>query len=305
MGKNCNEIFRLVQSQQLFSEALPEPGGRGKADVLLSGGREASLAITRAKLAPSGVTDAEIALVFRDISEEEAIHRLLGHFLANVAHEFRTPLAALEASIELLLDQGPDLSQAELVELHTSLHLGILGLHTLVDNLLESANIEARRFTVSPRATDLGIIIAEAAQTMKPLLTKYGQHLMVELPVNIPIVLSDPRRTVQVLINLISNASKYGPADAEITLRVTADSDWACVSVIDRGPGISSQHRENIFRRFVFPDADDAVSQAGAGLGLSVVKAIVEGQGGRVGIDDRKGEGSIFWFTIPVAGETQ
>ena len=219
MGKNCDQIFRLTQSNQLFSHILPEIGGRGKADVFLGEGREASLAITRAKLAPSGVTDAEIALVFRDISEEEAIHRLLGQFLANVAHEFRTPLSALEASIELLLDQAPDLSKAELGELHTSLYLGILGLHTLVDNLLESANIEARRFTVSPRATDLGNIIAEATQTMQPLLKKYGQPLRVDLPMKIPIVKIDPRRTVQVLINLISNASKYGPPDKEITLQ--------------------------------------------------------------------------------------
>jgi two-component system phosphate regulon sensor histidine kinase PhoR len=300
MGKNCNQIFQLAQSSQLFSEVLPEPGGRGKVDVLLGVEREASLAVTRAKLAPSGVTDAEIALVFRDISEEEAIHRLLGNFLANVAHEFRTPLSALAASIELLLDQAPDLSQSELVELHTSLHLGILGLHTLVDNLLESANIEARRFTVSPREIDLGNIIADASQTMQPLLKKYGQHLTIELPIIIPIVKTDPRRTVQVLINLISNASKYGPPDEEIILRVTTNPKWACVSVIDRGPGIAPIHRENLFRRFVFPDADDAVSQAGAGLGLSVVKAIVEAQGGQVGVGDNEGDGSIFWFTLPV-----
>lgn len=302
IGKNCNHIFRLARRDKLFTDVLPEPGSRGKADVILGGEREASLAITRAKLIPSGVTDAEIALVFRDISEEEAIHRLLGQFLANVAHEFRTPLSALEASIELLLDQAPDLSQAEMAELHTSLHLGILGLHTLVDNLLESANIEARRFTVSPRATDLGDFIAEATQTMQPLLKKYGQRLTVELPMKIPTVQADPRRTVQVLINLISNANKYGPPDEEITLRVTTDPNWACVSVIDRGPGIAPKHRENLFRRFVFPDVGDAVSQAGAGLGLSVVKAIVEAQGGQIGVDDREGVGSIFWFTLPVVG---
>jgi signal transduction histidine kinase len=178
--------------------------------------------------------------------------------------------------------------------------LGIIGLHTLVDNLLESASIEARRFTVSPRATDLGNIIAEAAQTMQPLLKKYGQRLTVELPMEIPIVQSDPRRTVQVLINLISNASKYGPPDEEITLHVTSEPEWVHVSVIDRGTGIPPKDRENLFRRFVYPDAGDAASQAGAGLGLSVVKAIVEAQGGQVGVFDREGTGAVFWFTIPV-----
>jgi signal transduction histidine kinase len=273
-------------------------------DVYLADDRVASLAITSARLTRSGENETEIALVFRDISEEEAVHRLLGQFLANVAHEFRTPLSALEASIELLLDQTPDLSLTELQELHTSLHLGILGLHTLVDNLLESANIEARRFRISLQNADLGAVFAEAAQTMQPLLTKYGQRLTVELPMDIPVVRADPRRTAQVLINLLSNASRYGPPDAEIVLQVTSDDQYACISVIDQGPGIPSEQKVNLFRRFVFPHADDAVSQAGAGLGLSVVKAIIEAQGGQVGVKDQPTGGSVFWFTIPLAEES-
>lgn len=304
IGRLVDDIFQLAGSDKPFSSILPSvPGGRQKADVLLADDRTASLAITSAQLIRSGERKTEIALVFRDISEEEAVHRLLGQFLANVAHEFRTPLSALEASIELLLDQAPELSPTELQELHISLHLGILGLHTLVDNLLESANLEAQRFYISPRASDLGNIIAEATQIMQPLLAKYGQHLTVELPVDIPIVRADSRRTGQVLINLLSNASRYGPPDEEIVLRVTTDPQFARVAVIDRGPGIPPEHRANLFRRFVFPHTDDAISQAGAGLGLSVVKAIVAAHGGQVGVDDRPEGGSIFWFTLPVTKE--
>lgn len=304
MGHPVDEVFQLTESKKRFSSIIPTiTGGRQKIDVLLADDRVASLAITGARLTRSGEREKEIALVFRDISEEEAVHRLLGQFLANVAHEFRTPLSALEASIELLLDQAPDMSPSELQELYTSLHLGILGLHTLVDNLLESANIEARRFRVSPRNSDLGNVIAETAQTMQPLLAKYEQHLTIELPVDIPIVRADPRRIVQVLINLLSNASRYGPPGEEIILRVTADTQYACVAVIDRGPGIPSEYRANLFRRFVIPHADDSISQAGAGLGLSVVKAIVTAHGGLVGVDDRDGGGSIFWFTLPITKE--
>ena len=305
MGHLVDDVFKLAGSEKPFSSVLLSmPGGRQKADVHLADDRVASLAITSARLTRSGENETEIALVFRDISEEEAVHRLLGQFLANVAHEFRTPLSALEASIELLLDQTPDLSLSELQELHISLHLGILGLHTLVDNLLESANIEARRFRISPQNADLGAVIADAVRTMQPLLTKYGQHLTVELPMDIPVVQADPRRTAQVLINLLSNASRYGPPDAEIVLQVTSDDQEACVSVIDQGPGIPPEQRVNLFRRFVFPHADDAVSQAGAGLGLSVVKAIVEAQGGQVGVKDQPVGGSVFWFTIPLAKES-
>lgn len=304
IGHFADDIFRLAGSKKPFSSILPSlPGGRQKADVLLSDNRVASFAITSAQLTRSGEKDPETALVFRDISEEEAVHRLLGHFMANVAHEFRTPLSALEASIELLLDQAPELSLNELHELYNSLHLGIFGLHTLVDNLLESANIEARRFHISPRSSNLGIIIAEAVQTMQPLLSKYEQYLTAELPVDMPLVRADPRRTVQVLINLLSNASRYGPPGEEIILQVTTNPRYVRLAVIDKGPGIPPEHRANLFRRFVFPHADDAISKAGAGLGLSVVKAIVLAHGGQVGVDDRPEGGSIFWFTIPIDSE--
>ena len=305
MGHLIDDVFVVTGSDKPFSSILSSvPGDRQKIDIVLADNRIASLAMTNAQLTRSSEGETEIALVIRDISEEEAVHRLLGQFLANIAHEFRTPLSALEASIELLLDQAPDMSPTELQELYESLHLGILGLHTLVDNLLESANIEARRFRVSPRNSDLGIILAEAAQTMQPLLAKYEQHLTIELPVDIPIVRADPRRIVQVLINLLSNASRYGPPNEEITLQATSDAQYARVAVIDRGRGIQPEHRSNLFQRFVFPHADDAVSQAGAGLGLSVVKAIVTAHGGQVGVDDWPGGGSIFWFTLPIAKES-
>jgi signal transduction histidine kinase len=209
---------------------------------------------------PPEAGDARVALVFRDVSEEEAVHRLMGHFLANVAHEFRTPLSALAASVELLLDQAPDLSSAELRELLSSLHLGILGLQTLVDNLVEGASIEAGRFRVSARPANLGKIIAEAIQTMQPLLDKHSQHLVVELPAVIPVVRADSRRTVQ-------------------------------------------EHRSDLFRRFVHPDSVGDRTQYGVGLGLSVVKAIIEASGGQVGVEDRPGGGSTFWFTLPVVSE--
>lgn len=301
LGRLCDEVFRPAERELPFQRLIPAPGKRVKLNLFLAGGREATLAITGAELTPSEAREAEVALVFRDISEEEAIHRILGHFLANVAHEFRTPLSALAASIELLLDQATDLSPVELHELLVSLHLGTLGLQTLVDNLLESASIEAGRFHISPRPADLGNIVAEAAETMQPLLAKYEQQLIVELPVDIPVVQADPRRTVQVLVNLLGNASKYGPPGAEIQLKVSATPRAARLSVADQGPGIPAAARADLFRRFVFPEMGSINSQAGAGLGLSVVKAIVEAHGGEVGVEDRPGGGSLFWFTLPLA----
>jgi PAS domain S-box-containing protein len=253
LNRSCDEVFRSVEVDEPFSQLVPAPGRKHKIVVELAGGRQATLAVTGARLTPPGGGDAEVALVFRDVTEEEAVNRLLGHFLANIGHEFRTPLSALAASTELLLDRTSELSPDELQELLTSLHLGVLSLQTLVDNLLESASIEAGRFRVYPRRSDLGEIIAEAMRTMQPLLDKRGQRLAVELPAAIPTVEADSRRTVQVLVNLLSNASKYGPDHAEIVIGVSTSDHWARVTVADRGPGIPPEYRKVLFRRFVPP----------------------------------------------------
>ena len=303
IDRSCDDIFRLPERQAAFSQNIPVSGLRRKLVVELANGHQATLAITQARLAPLDVGDAQTVLVFRDVSEGEIIHRILGDFLANIAHEFRTPLSAAAASIELLVDLTPDLNEAELQELLNSLHLGILSLHNLVDNLLEGASIEAGRFRISPRSSDLAEIIRKAVQTMQPLLEKYGQHLVVELPIHIPEVYADARRVEQVLVNLLSNASKHGPADAEIGIGVVVDPDWAKIQVADRGPGISHEQRKYVFRRFMYPDSLGDSAKVGAGLGLSVVKAVVEAHSGLVGVDDRPGGGSIFWFTLPLVDE--
>jgi signal transduction histidine kinase len=190
-----------------------------------------------------------------------------------------------------------------LEELLNSVHLGVLGLQTLIDNLLESASIEAGRFRVYPRASRVREIIAEAIRVMRPLLDKRGQRLVVELPASMPVVRADARRTVQVLVNLLSNASKYGPDDVEIKVGAAVQGEWVRVTVADTGPGVPPESRGELFRRFVYPDSGSDKAQVGAGLGLSVVKAIVKAHGGKVGIDDHEGGGSVFWFTLPMVRE--
>ena len=332
LGHACDQVFRPVGTNEPFTQLIPGPGGTRRIAVELHDGRQAMLAVTGARLVPPGGDNARVALVFRDVSEEEAVHRILGDFLANVAHEFRTPLSAVAASVELLLDQVPDLAAArtdptsqqppqariagqagaepngmkgELHELLASLHAGILGLQTLMDNLLESASIETGHFRVYPRPSSMGEIIAEAIRMVQPLVDKRGQHLVIELPAAMPIAQADPRRVAQVLVNLLSNAAKHSPDNAEIGVLVAVDGDQVRVAVTDQGPGIPAEERNLLFRRFAHPSAGDDPAKAGAGLGLSVVKAVVEAHGGQVGVEDRPGGGVAFWFTLPEAAASK
>jgi PAS domain S-box-containing protein len=303
LHRSCNKVFKPVGTDEPFSRFIPLPGGQRKVILELAGGRQATLSVTGARLRPPASGEGGVALVFRDVSESEVVHRLLGHFLANITHEFRTPLSALAASAELLLDQAGDLSPAERQELLTSLHLGIVSLQTLVDNLLESSSLEAGRFRIYPRPSDLGQIIAEATRTMQPLQAKYGQRLVVELPAAIPLVQVDPRRVVQVLVNLLANAIKYSPDETEIMVQATVSNGWVQVAVADRGPGVPPGYRPDLFRRFIH-SGSEVKAQYGAGLGLSVVKAVVEAHGGQVEVEDRPGGGAIFWFTLPRVKES-
>jgi signal transduction histidine kinase len=113
--------------------------------------------------------------------------------------------------------------------------------------------------------------------------------------------MADPRRTSQVLVNLLANANRLGPEDSDIVLEISAEGDHVRVAVIDQGPGVSPEQRPALFTRFGRADAGSGRADHGAGLGLSVVKAIVESQHGQVGVDDRDGGGAAFWFTVPVA----
>ena len=303
LNHSCDDVFKLEEAGLLFSQVIPSPGMSKKILVRFAGERLATISLTSAHLSLPFASEAQFAIVFRDITEEDLIHHLLGQFIANVVHEFRTPLAALNASIELLLEQQPQASPAESLGLIKGLQVSVLNLQSLVDNLLESASFEAGHFHVSPRPYDLGDLIYEAVRTMRPLLEKYNQRLLVEIPETLPLVNADPRRTVQVLVNLLGNASKYGPVDTEIILNANLENGWVRVNVVDLGPGVPPEQRDSLFRRFARPGTAQAHIKVGAGLGLSVVKAVVEAQGGKAGVDYPPSGGTIFWFTIPMAQE--
>ncbi|MFN8499661.1 MAG: ATP-binding protein [Anaerolineae bacterium] len=280
----------------------PGPGAVERLRVLTREGRLIVIALTGGALVARGGEAQEQAFVFRDVTEEEQAQRLREFFLANVSHEFKTPLAALRAATELLTLDGEQLSEAEARELLDSINLGAARLEELVDNLLSSALIQAGHFEVRPRPADLHALAEEALLTTRPLLSLRGQTLDLDMPPDLPLVLADPRRLMQVLVNLISNASKYGPRERPIRLSVTTRGGVAFTRVADEGPGISEEQLALLFRPFTRPVEEDRTG--GVGLGLSIVKTIIERHGGEVGVESRPGA-TVFWFTLPLAEDGQ
>lgn len=298
LGASIDDVLRLARGRLLeqvrdITPAMPVSAVHGD-------GQGITLSIASAPMESPDGEPPRTVLMIRDVTSEDAAQRLRSYFLANISHEFRTPLSALKASVELLLEGLNTFTLDETMQLARSIHFSVTSLQTLVDNLLESVSIEAGRFKIRRRLSDLAALVDEAATLMKPLLERRNQALVTHIPDRLPRVNIDPVRVTQVLVNLLSNASKYGPTDEPIELDIeTQTEDLMKVSVSDRGSGIPAEDKHNLFHRFVRLDDRDN-TQYGVGLGLAVVKTIVESHGGTVGVDERPGGGSIFWFTVPL-----
>ena len=272
-----------------------------RLSVLDAHGKPLLLFVTISPLddAPPTGYGSERVVVIRDVTEEEAVNRLRYNFLANVAHEFRTPLSGIAATTELLVDEVNDLTPDEIRELVETINLSTLHLQTLVDNILESTTIEAGCFQVHRRPVNLESIVKGAADLMSPLLRRRNQHLAYTGPVVLPVVWADANRLTQVLVNLLSNASKFSPMDGRIELNILQDPEWMTISVLDSGPGLPTERFADLFKRFVTANQSHD-TQYGIGLGLSVVKSIVEMHGGQVGAENLPTGGAKVWFTIPI-----
>jgi len=247
---------------------------------------------------PSGY-GSERVVVIRDVTEEEAVNRLRYNFLANVAHEFRTPLAGIAATTELLVEEASDLTPDELNELVETIRLSTLHLQTLVGNLLESTTIEAGCFQVHRRPINIHDVVQDAANLMSPLLKRRNQSLVLNVPNELPTLWADANRLTQVLVNLLSNASKFSPMSGKIELSITLYPEWMMIAVLDSGPGLPTDRFADLFKRFVTANQSHD-TQYGIGLGLSVVKSIVEMHGGQVGAENLPKGGAKVWFIIPI-----
>lgn len=313
LGYKGEEVERLHYTH-IFPPAPGEPMTVGellqkptdgpiaqRLNVLDAQGKPLLLYVTVSPLdnnPPSGY-GSERVVVIRDVTEEEAVNRLRYNFLANVAHEFRTPLSGIAATSEILVEEGTMLTPNELRELVETIQLSTLHLQTLVENLLESTTIEAGCFQVHRRPINLQEIVQDAALLMLPLLKRRKQKLVLAMPEKLPTLWADANRLIQVLVNLLSNASKFSPMSGKIELSITQDLERVTIAVLDSGPGLPTERFADLFKRFVTANQSHD-TQYGIGLGLSVVKSIVEMHGGQVGAENLPKGGAKVWFTIPI-----
>ena len=236
----------------------------------------------------------------RDVTAQAELLRLKEDFLLQVAHELRTPIAALSATLDLLVEDALSMSRDELGSMVATLRRSALRLEHLVDNLLDAGSIEAGTFQVRAMPTSVRHSLQDALVFVQPLIDAKGQHLVMDLRRDADRVLADARRTGQVLANLVGNASKYAPEGSTITVTSEAREGYVRVAVTDEGPGIPEDEQARLFQRF-FRSREVRDQAGGLGLGLSICRAIVRAQGGEIGIQSAPGRGTSVHFTLPKA----
>src|SRR5262249_43298051 len=250
---------------------------------LTADGRRREVVITSAAPSPSdpgaGPEGEQQFQVMRDETELEATRRLRDTILANISHEFRTPLAAQLASIELLRDRLGELSPDEMRTLLLSLERGTLRLTQLIDNLLESVRIESGRVSIRRQPVALDRVVEEAVAMPSHLVAQHRQEIVVDLPYPLPAIEGDAPRLTQVFVNLLANAHKFAPEGTTIRIGGAVGADEVTLWVEDRGPGLPAGGE--IFRRF-YRSPGEEPNESGLGLGLWIVKSIVERHRGRV-----------------------
>jgi len=227
--------------------------------------------------------------------ELEQANKIQSQFLATVSHELRTPLTSIIAFTELLLKQATQPKQREYLE---DVHESSRRLLDMVNNLLDLSRLEAGRVELFTDLVELPELIYEVARTLRPLADQKGIRLEVAEMPRLPLVLVDPLRIRQVLMNLVGNAVKFTPEGGLISLGARPVPGWVEVSVSDTGPGVAPEDRGLIFEAFRRVESPRGL-HPGSGLGLALCRNLVELHGGEIWMEEAGGGGSIFRFTLP------
>ncbi|MNT34312.1 Non-motile and phage-resistance protein [compost metagenome] len=222
-------------------------------------------------------------------------------FLSILSHELRTPLNAIMGFGSILNDElvGP-LNETQHSYLDHMLGGGeaLLG---LINDLLDMSRIQAGKFMLDPHPIPLERALKSVMNNLAPLAAKRRQQLFLDIPPELPLVMADEQRVTQILLNLVNNALKFTPEGGEIRLAVEADASALRVRVEDTGIGIAHDDMPKLFKPFSQVDMSNTRLVGGTGLGLSISKALVEAHHGQIGVSSEPGEGSCFWFTLPIA----
>lgn len=301
------DLSPTLTSREMF-EALVEPLRSGKKDIITYEGNhvrsdgssypvEVSLQLSTSEVPPVFLS------IVQDITERRNVERLKEEFVSVVSHELRTPLTPISGVLSLLASgRGGELSDRAQQMVDLALRNSNRLLY-LIDDLLDLRKLSSDQMEFQIRALDIGSVVRDAV--------KVNQTLGDEMDVSFEIdekdvglrVRGDKERLTQVLTNLMVNAAKFSPDGSTVDIVIEERDGCARVSVVDQGPGITEEFQPRVFEKFAQADSSSTRSHGGTGLGLSISKSIVERLDGCIDFETEVGEGSTFYFELPLVDD--
>jgi PAS domain S-box-containing protein len=266
--------------------------------ILTPSGDKRWLSCTYAPMRSGG-----FVVVARDVTAQKEVEELKADFLATVSHELRTPLTPIQGFIQTLINRGDTIDAKQRKEFYATILRQSSRLSRLVEDLLDATNLQGRQQVFRNKIFDWGDTAAEVLQSFT------GEHpdrrFSLEIQENLPPLSADPDRSVQVLSNLLTNATKYSNLESPIRVTIEQQGDNVMTTVADEGPGVRPEDREKIFERFIRLGDHLTREAQGVGLGLFITRRLVEGMNGKIWVGDSPEGGAAFTFSLPVQATTE
>ena len=292
-------LLEVVRQTELIEAVRRVLAGEPRVEAEIATGtlRQHFFAATVAAVRAGETSGAVIVL--HDITDLRKLERIRRDFVANVSHEFRTPLTAIQGFAETLLAGAMNDPQ------NRDRFLGIILEHSrrlarLTEDLLRLSQMDADKLELELRPVGVAQLVESCYETARHRATEKGLNLSLDVPEGLPNVSGDARRLQEVLQNLLENAIQYTLPGGKIVLSAEAKNEEVIFTVTDTGIGIPQADQPRIFERFYRVDVARSREAGGTGLGLSIAKHLIEGHGGRIWVESEVGVGSKFHVSVPI-----